>query len=160
GPPDPIQTCRRVQRHDLLCWLAERARRDHWYSEGNNKPYFLDSGESYIAAAETEVKGALPPDPDKQSDPRLTQTAELSARLRKNSKFQLKLQGEDHPSKTGTATLDLTDETCFSRVYQLTAPESLEEGRPVYAMKASEGLVAARTGSKEAREWTEVILAG
>src|SRR5262249_27655988 len=67
-------------------------------------------------------------------------------------------QGEDHPSKTGAATLDLTDETSFSRVYQLTAPESLEEGRPVYAMKTSEGLVTPT--NKDTRDWTEIELGG
>src|SRR5207302_183223 len=52
---------RRLHAHDLLLFLAERTRLDHWYREDGTTPYYTDPALAYANAAEKLAEGKKEP---------------------------------------------------------------------------------------------------
>jgi hypothetical protein len=56
---NPAEEHRKVRLHNLLLWMAERTRHDHWFAEDPNQrePYYVFVGERYTQDALLLVKG-------------------------------------------------------------------------------------------------------
>lgn len=154
---DPLRDSLRVQRHDLLCWLAQRALGDYWFSD-NDRPYFQEAGDRYLLDGATALAGATEKMADNQSDPRLTVLDDLKKKLKEDGRFIAKwhVAGDQYESKP--VGLHLTDEKKYKRDYQILVPKTAPKGTMAYGFQRT-GILAPKSGAEE-KGWQAVSLDG
>jgi hypothetical protein len=126
---EPAARGREARVHDLLVWMAERSRLDHWFGEDGKKPYYQVVGAGYLDDAGT----LLPEVPQARAE-----------RERINQPDELRLQGPP--------ALVLTSERTLPAAVAVVKSAALPEGIPV--IKPSVGsllsLVGESTGYRAA----------
>jgi hypothetical protein len=135
--PDALETYRKLQLHDFLCWQADRTLADHWFEQNGTTPYYRSIGRDFSREARRFATTGLPETAKKeQQDQRSRMVAQRDTALDEDGRLvaswlDVNLFGD------AVNSLNLTDERSVTRHYVVTTPKGMQEGYPVFRTERS-----------------------
>jgi hypothetical protein len=138
----PAKTLRELQLSNLLFWLAQRTKEDHWFAESDSNPYYATAAKIYIDDAKQLAcpKEAFSASIDDRQ-------SELSAFKRSLDEKELVLVQPERPETLKASGPGYT----LSVQWQVSAQKGVPAGRPVAGLQIPDVLSAASPESLRTR---------
>lgn len=153
---NPVDEQRKLQLHDLLLWLAQRTRTDHWFAEDPSaEPYYLFAGNLFVQDAKflIHVPEARAGGDSSQPSRQLQQE-----RLEAVARMEGLLKQPGELAATGPARLEVTNERRIPIDYHLQkAQESgwVPPGFPVVWLETGKFLQVSEDTGRRVLETTD-----